>query len=261
MSFKVTVLGCGASAGVPIIGNIWGNCDPKNPKNRRRRSSIFIEYDDTKLLVDTSPDMREQLIDTGISTFDAIFYTHEHADHTHGIDDLRLIYYLNNQKSIPVYTDQRCMNELHQRFPYLFGIGNNAATPEDFNAFLEPHIISTDPFTIKDIPMIPFIQDHGTITSLGFRIEDFAYSTDAVNLDETAFEKLKGIKVWVVDCLRMTPSKVHAHLDKTLEWIDRVNPEQAYFTQMSADLDYDKLCQILPSHIRPAYDGLTLNIR
>lgn len=261
MSFKVTILGCGASAGVPTIGNIWGNCDPKNQKNRRRRSSIFIEYEDTQLLVDTSPDMREQLIDANISKFHAIFYTHEHADHTHGIDDLRLIYYLNNQKSIPVYTDERCMNELQERFPYLFGIGDNRATPEDFNAFLEPHIISLEPFLIKDIPIIPFIQDHGTITTLGLRIEDFAYSTDVVNLDELAFEKLKGVKIWVVDCLRMTPSKVHAHLDKTLEWIERVNPQQAYFTQMSKDLDYDTLCKMLPPHIRPAYDGLTLQIR
>lgn len=261
MGFTVKILGCGASAGVPLIGNRWGNCDPLNPKNRRRRSSIFIEYDNTTLLVDTSPDMREQLIDANISKFDAIFYTHEHADHTHGIDDLRPIYYFNDQKSIPVYSDERCISELQQRFPYLFGIGNNLATPEDFNAFLEPHIIGTDPFEIMDIPIIPFLQDHGTITTLGFRIEDFAYSTDAVNLDETAFEKLSGVKTWVVDCLRTTPSNVHAHLDKTLEWIERVQPEQAFFTQMSADLDYDTLCKTLPLHIRPAYDGQIIKIR
>lgn len=261
MNFKVTILGCGASAGVPIIGNIWGNCDPNNPKNRRTRSSIFIEYDDTKLLVDTSPDMRQQLLDNNISNFDAIFYTHEHADHTHGIDDLRLIYYLNDQKSIPVYTDARCMNELQQRFPYLFGIGQNAATPKDFNAFLEPHLIDLSPLTIGDIVLKPFLQDHGTITTLGFRIDDFAYSTDAINLDEAAFQALEGIDVWVVDCLRMTPSNVHAHLDKTLEWIERVKPKQAYFTQMSKDLDYDTLCKQLPDHIRPAYDGLVITIR
>jgi phosphoribosyl 1,2-cyclic phosphate phosphodiesterase len=261
LGFNITILGCGASAGVPVIGNGWGNCDPANPKNRRRRSSIFIEYDATRLLVDTSPDLREQLIDAKIDQFDAIFYTHEHADHTHGIDDLRVIYYLNNQQSIPVYSDERCLNELQQRFPYLFGIGQNPATPEDFNAFLEPHIISTEPFSIGDIPMVPFLQDHGTITSLGFRIDDFAYSTDAVHLDETAFKMLEGTRLWVVDCLRMTPSKVHAHLDRTLEWIERVQPEQAYLTQMSKDLDYDTLCKLLPSHIRPAYDGLVIKIR
>jgi phosphoribosyl 1,2-cyclic phosphate phosphodiesterase len=261
MSFKVTILGCGASAGVPIIGNDWGKCDPNNPKNKRTRSSIFIEYDTTKLLVDTSPDMRQQLIDNNIATLDAVFYTHEHADHTHGMDDLRVIYYHNDQASIPVYTDKRCMDELQQRFPYLFGIGQNAATPKDFNAFLEPHVIDLSPLTIGDISLKPFLQDHGTITTLGFRIDDFAYSTDAVNLDEAAFDVLKGIKVWVVDCLRMTPSNVHAHLDRTLEWIDRVKPQQAYFTQMSKDLDYDTLCNILPGHIRPAYDGLVLNIR
>jgi len=260
MSFKVTILGCGASAGVPTIGNNWGNCDPQNPKNRRRRSSIFIEYNNTKLLVDTSPDMREQLIDADISNFDAIFYTHEHADHTHGIDDLRLIYYLNDQKPIPVYTDKRCMDELHQRFPYLFGIGNNPATPEDFTAFLTPHLIDMHPFTIDEIPIEPFLQDHGTITSLGFRIQDFAYSTDVVNLDETALKTLQGIKVWVVDCLRMTPSKVHAHLEKTLQWINHIQPQYAYLTQMSKDLDYETLCNILPSNIRPAYDGLIIQI-
>lgn len=261
MSFNVTILGCGASSGVPIIGNNWGNCNSNNPKNRRTRSSIFIEYDATKLLVDTSPDMRQQLIDNNIDSIDAVFYTHEHADHTHGIDDLRVIYYHNGQTSIPVYADNRCMKEIQQRFPYLFGIGENAATPKDFNAFLEPHVIDLSPLTIKDISLRPFLQDHGTITTLGFRIDDFAYSTDAVNLDETAFEILDGVKVWVVDCLRLTPSNVHAHLDRTLEWIDRVKPEQAYFTQMSKDLDYDTLCKELPKHIRPAYDGLVLNIR
>lgn len=260
MSFKVTVLGCGASAGVPVIGNVWGNCDPQNPKNRRTRSSIFIEYESTKLLVDTSPDMRHQLLQNNITSFDAIFYTHEHADHTHGIDDLRVIYYLNGNKSIPVYSDQRCLDELKQRFPYLFGVGENAATPEDFQVFLEAHYIDSAPFKIQDILITPFLQDHGTITTLGFRIDDFAYSTDAVGLDNAAFEALKGVKVWIVDCLRMTPSKVHAHLDKTLEWIDRVKPEKAYFTQMSKDLDYDALCDRLPFHIRPAYDGLIIEM-
>lgn len=260
MSFKVTILGCGASAGVPIIGNIWGNCDPTNPKNRRTRSSIFIEYASTKLLVDTSPDMRHQLLRNNISNFDAIFYTHEHADHTHGIDDLRVIYYLNGNQSIPVYSDKRCLDELKQRFPYLFGVGENAATPEDFQVFLDAHYIDIVPLTIKDIPITPFLQDHGTITTLGLRIGDFAYSTDAVDLDEAAFEALRGVKVWVVDCLRLTPSKVHAHLDKTLQWIDRIKPEKAYFTQMSKDLDYDSLCERLPAHIRPAYDGLVLEI-
>lgn len=260
MSFSVTILGCGASAGVPTIGNQWGNCDPHNPKNKRTRSSIFIEYNGTNLLVDTSPDMREQLIREHISTIDAIFYTHEHADHTHGIDDLRLLYYLNHQKSIPVYSDYRCLSELKTRFPYLFGIGENPATPEDFKPFLTATEIDITPIQIGNIPIIPFIQDHGTITTLGFRIADFAYSTDAVELDDAAFKALEGVKVWVVDCLRHTPSKVHAHLDKTLQWIERVNPEQAYFTQMSKDLDYDTLCQTLPSHIRPAYDGLKLHI-
>lgn len=260
MTFNVTILGCGASSGVPTIGNQWGNCNPKNPKNKRTRSSIFIEYNDTKLLVDTAPDMREQLIREEIHAIDAVFYTHEHADHTHGIDDLRLLYYHNNQQSIPVYSDSRCLNELTTRFPYLFGVGNNPATPEDFKPFLIANEITPTPFTLKGIPIHPFIQDHGTITTLGFRIGDFAYSTDAVDLNEEAFNILKGVKVWVVDCLRHTPSKVHAHLDKTLEWINRVNPEYAYFTQMSKDLDYDTLCEQLPSHIRPAYDGLKLTI-
>ncbi|MDP3936245.1 MAG: MBL fold metallo-hydrolase, partial [Alphaproteobacteria bacterium] len=163
--------------------------------------------------------------------------------------------------SIPVYTDERCMTELQQRFPYLFGIGHNAATPKDFNAFLEPHIIDLSPLTIGDIELKPFLQDHGTITTLGFRIDDFAYSTDAVNLDEAAFKALEGVNVWVVDCLRMTPSNVHAHLDKTLGWIDRVQPKQAYLTQMSKDLDYETLCKMLPDHIRPAYDGMVITLR
>ncbi len=258
MTFNVTILGCGASAGVPTIGNNWGNCDPNNPKNRRTRTSILIEYNNTTLLVDSSPDLREQLIREKKHTIDAVFYTHEHADHSHGIDDLRLVYYLNNQKPLPIYGESRCLTELQQRFPYLFGLGKNAATPQDFKPFLTPRIISTTPLNIGNIPIIPFLQDHGTITTLGLRIDNFAYSTDVVELDNTAFEKLQGIDTWVVDCLRTTPSNVHAHLDKTLSWVNRLNPTRVYLTQMSKDLDYHQLCQLLPSHIRPCYDGLTL---
>lgn len=254
--FKVTILGCGASSGVPAIGNKWGECDPSNSKNRRSRASIFIESPQTKLLVDTSPDLREQFLRENIGDIDAVFFTHEHSDHTHGIDDLRTISFLND-KTINAYSDERCMNDLKQRFSYLFGEGYNPATPKDFRLILNSSTINIEPFKIGDIPIRPFLQDHGSITSLGLRINDFAYSTDVVNLDEKAFEILFGVKIWVVDCLRRTESKVHVHLDKVLKWIDILKPEQVYLTHLSLEMDYETLCNELPDFIRPAYDGLS----
>lgn len=259
---KVTILGCGASSGVPTIGNNWGNCDPNNQKNARTRTSIFIEDAGTSILIDSSPDVRVQLIREKISNFDAILYTHEHADHTHGIDDLRLVSYLNGLKPIPTYGEKRCIDNIKKSFPYMF-IGQNttAATPANFVPFLEEQLIDpSTPFSIKNLNIIPFPQNHGVIDTIGFRIKNFAYSTDALTLNENAFQILEGIDVWVVDCLKYEKSHSHSHYEQTLSWIERVKPKKAYFIQMNKDLDYDTLCRDLPPHIRPAYDGLKIEV-
>lgn len=248
---KVTVLGCGSSGGVPLIGNIWGVCDPLNPKNSRTRASILVEQGDTVVLVDTSPDMRQQLLACRATRLDAVLYTHAHADHCHGVDDLRSVNWLT-QKPIDIYADKITLGELGARFPYIFQKtgGNNFYRPS-----VTPHEIE-GPFTVGALSVRPFKQRHEYSHSLGFRFGDFAYSTDANELDENAFEALAGIRTWIVDCVRMEPHPTHAHLKQTLAWIDRVKPQRAFLTHMSHEVDYDRLVKALPKGVMPAYDGL-----
>lgn len=250
---KVTVLGCGSSGGVPLIGNIWGACDPANPKNRRTRASILVEQGGTTVLVDTSTDMREQLLACDLKHLDAVLYTHAHADHCHGVDDLRSVNWLT-QKPIDIYADSRTLKDLCDRFPYIFSHAGNGN-------FFKPAVLAheiTGPFNVGHVFAKPFGQTHSFSHSLGFRFGDFAYSTDANALDDKAFEALRGIKTWIVDCVRMEPHPTHAHLQQTLEWIDRVKPERAYLTHMSHEMDYDALVKILPAGVLPAHDGLIL---
>ena len=210
---KVTILGCGTSGGVPRIGGVWGNCDPDNPKNRRRRVSILVEEGRTRLLVDTSPDLREQLLGADVRNLDGVLYTHDHADHTHGIDDLRGLFHTMGRK-IDVYGDARTLDVLTRRFDYIF------TSKEGYPAFCETHEI-TGAFRIGDIEVEPFEQIHGPITSLGFRFGPVAYSTDLNDLSEESFAVLEGVEVWIVDALRYDPHPTHPHLDLTLEWIKR----------------------------------------
>ncbi len=250
---KVTVLGCGSSGGVPLIGNIWGACDPSNPKNRRTRTSILVEEGGTVVLVDTSPDMRQQLLACDLKRLDAVLYTHAHADHCHGLDDLRSVNWLM-QKPIDLYADPQTLKELGGRFPYIFHSPGNG---NFFKPSILPHEI-TEPFNIGPLCIKPFAQRHDFSHSLGFRFGDFAYSTDTNGLDENAFEVLRGVKTWIVDCVRVEPHPTHAHLKQTLEWIDRVKPQRAYLTHMSHEVDYEALLKILPEGVRPAHDGLVL---
>lgn len=253
---KVTVLGCGGSGGVPLATGFWGECDPKNPKNRRRRASIAVETETTTLLVDSSPDLREQCLSAGIQRVDAVLYTHDHADHTHGIDDLKMFERFQ-KKPIPAYGNAETLASLQKRFRFAFPITPNP--PEIYHHFLEAHLID-GPFRLGDIPVIPFVQDHGYSTSMGYRFDKVAYTTDAVSLDEAAFKALEGIEVWIVDCVTMDPRPTHSHLGQTLEWIQRVKPRQAYLTHMSSLLDYDTLMGILPEGVEPAYDGLAIAV-
>lgn len=251
---KVTVLGCGTSGGVPLIGNDWGACDPTDPRNRRTRVSILVEEGDTTLLVDTSPDMRQQLLDCNLKSLSAVLYTHAHADHAHGIDDLRSVNWLI-QKPIDVYADDKTLKELQERFAYVF---HGSSVPGAFyKPGVTPHVINGS-FQIGNIQITPFAQDHGYVTSLGYRFNDFAYSTDAHLLDGAAFNTLNGIKTWIVDCVREKPHPTHSHLEQTLSWIERIKPEKAYLTHMNNSMDYTKIAAKLPAGVWPAHDGLVI---
>lgn len=249
---KLTILGCGTSGGVPKMPEYWGACDPANPKNHRLRASVLVENEDTKILIDTSPDLRAQMLAAGVDKLDAVFYTHDHADHTHGIDDLRGFYHLKREK-VPVYGDPQTIDLLKQRFGYVF------KSVDGYPAICTPHVLAGAK-KVGGITMQPFEQGHGAGISLGYRFGDFAYSTDLNRLPETAFDALKGVKVWVVDALRYQPHPTHSHLAQTLEWIDKIKPERAIITHMTWDMDYETLVRELPAGVVPAYDGMVIEV-
>lgn len=253
---RVTILGCGSSAGVPVIGVGWGRCNPENPKNIRLRASIAVQEGETTLIVDTTPDFRTQCLTANIQHIDGVLYTHAHADHTHGIDDLRPVAY-HQEAPIPIYADQATLDFLYERFGYAFP--QKEEVLDIYRAFLHPHLIQ-GPFQVGRIPVDSFLQDHGHSLSLGYRFGKIAYSTDVVELDEAAFKTLEGVEVWVVDCIDDSVRPTHAHLEKTLKWIERVRPKRAYLTHMALTLDYDALCAQLPPGVEPAYDGLVIEV-
>lgn len=249
---KAVILGCGTSSGVPRVGNHWGACDPENPKNRRRRSSILVEHAGTRILIDTSPDLREQLLDAEIDRVDAVFYTHDHADHTHGIDDLRHLAYAADGR-IPVYADAATLAVLMKRFDYVF------ISQSGYPAICDAHEI-TGPTTVRGLEVTPFGQRHGGVDTLGFRIGGLAYSTDLNGLPEASFAALADLDVWIVDALRYKPHPTHTHLEQTLSWIERVKPRRAILTHMTWDMDYETLKHELPDRVEPAYDGMVISV-
>lgn len=249
---RITILGCGSSTGVPRLGPDWGACDPGNPKNDRTRCSILVERGATKVLVDTAPDLRRQLLHAKVTRLDAVVWTHDHADQCHGIDDLRMIY-LYNHGPLAGYADDRTFAALTQRFGYCFE--SPAGSP--YPPIITPHRINGR-FQIGEIDVLPIEQDHGTITSLGFRFGDMAYSNDVVMLSDAAFEQLAGVKVWIVDAMRYKPHPTHAHVGRALEWVRRLRPERTIFTNLHIDLDYETLRRELPPGVEPAYDGMVL---
>ena len=264
---RYTILGCGSSGGVPRLGGEgmgadWGACDPTNPKNRRRRCSMLVERvcetGTTRVLIDTTPDMHAQLLDVGVGVLDGVVYTHAHADHVHGIDDLRQVVF-NIRRRLPVWADGPTQDSLISRFAYAFVQPEGSPYPP----ILDLHSIA-GPVSVTgaggDITLIPFLCDHGSMDALGFRIGGLAYLPDAVGIPETHWPLLDGLEVWVVDALRRKPHPTHAHLDMTLGWIDRAKPRQAVLTNMHNDLDYATLVAELPAHIRPAYDGMVIEL-
>lgn len=262
---KFTILGTGSSGGVPRLGDHWGACDPNEPKNRRRRCSLLVERSTSKVLVDTSPDMRQQLLDANCGSLDAVLYTHDHADQVNGIDDLRMICY-NMRKRVPTYMDEPTSKTLMQRFGYCFAQEEGTYYPAILDEIRMP--APGDEFVISgdggDISVTPFLQHHGNIDSLGFRFgppgASVAYSADVVGLPDESFDILKGVKCWIVDALRYEKHISHSHVAQTLEWIERVGPELAILTNLHVDLDYQTLKSELPDGVIPAYDGLTIQL-
>jgi len=260
MRLTFTILGCGSSGGVPRPGTGWGACDPANPKNRRRRCSLLVERRGpggvTRVLVDTGPDLREQLLDADVPWLDAVLYTHEHADHTHGIDDLRGLY-LRARRRIAVYADDATSRMLMTRFSYCF-----VQPPgSDYPPILTMHGITPGvPLTIDGkggaIAALPFIQDHGDIKSLGFRFGGVAYSSDLHDLQAESIAAVSGLDLWIVDALRYIMHPAHFSVADALSWIERVGPKRAILTNMHADLDYEALRVSLPPGVEPAYDGM-----
>jgi phosphoribosyl 1,2-cyclic phosphate phosphodiesterase len=255
---KVTMLGCGPSWGVPRIGGDWGACDPANPKNHRRRVSILVEEHGKTILVDTSPDLRAQLIDAGVQRIDAVLFTHAHADHLHGIDDLRGVNRMM-KAALPTYATPETLAEIERRFGYVFAPLKPGLEGNYYKPVLERHPV-VGPFAAAGLAVTPFVQDHGFSTTLGFRFDRFAYSTDVIALDDRAFQALAGIDTWVVDCIRRTPHVTHSHVARTLEWIERVRPRRAVLTHMDETLDYETLRRALPAGVEPGYDGLVLEL-
>ncbi len=250
---KVRILGCGTSGGVPRIGNRWGACDPANPKNRRSRVSILVEEADHRILIDTSPDLRQQLLDADVQDIDAVFWTHDHADHTHGLDDLRGLMHLRDGRSMPCYSDAGTLASLRKRFGYVFH-GSHDYRPSAEARELE------GPVQVGPMTVVPFVQDHGPVTSLGFRIGRMAYSTDVIGFPPESEPLLDGLDLWIVDCLRPEPHPTHAHLDMTLGWIERYKPGSAVLTHMDISMDYETLKQQLPAGVEPAYDGMEITL-
>ncbi len=264
MSLSYTILGCGSSMGVPRVALGWGDCDPNNPKNRRRRCSLLVERAQgqgkvTRVLVDCSPDLREQLLDAEVNWVDGVLLTHEHADHTHGIDDLRPLF-IARRRRVPVYMDEPTSRALHARFGYCFMTPPGSQYPP---IAAEHRLVPGTPVTIEgqggSIEALPVLQEHGDIPSLGFRIGDVAYSADIKALPQASIAALAGLEVWIVDALRKAPHPSHLNLEEALAWIERIKPKRAILTNLHSDMDYASLRKILPPHVEPAYDGMSFS--
>ncbi len=263
--YKLTILGCGTSGGVPRIGGHWGACNPRDPRNSRRRCSLLVQRFGpdgvTSVLVDTSPDLRAQLLDAGVGELDGVLYTHEHADHTHGIDELRVVA-ANCGERIKTYMDARTADILMSRFDYCFIQPPGSL----YRPILEPHVIAPgQPVTIEGaggpVKAVPFNVVHGRIIALGYRFGTAAYTSDLNGIPDDTIPFLSDLDLWIVDGFRHTPRhSTHFTLEDALHWIWRLKPKHAVITNMHVDLDYDELAAFLPDGVEPAFDGMQLDV-
>lgn len=259
---RFTILGCGSSGGVPRLGGNWGDCDPNEPKNDRQRCSMLVERitDDgtTTVLIDTSPDLRRQLLNAGVGRLDAVVYTHDHADHVHGIDDLRMIVF-NMRQRLQVWADAATQETLMSRFGYTFREVPGTGYPPIFEMN-----DMTGPVTVDGpggaITLAPFPVEHGPIMANGIKVAGLAYVPDVSEMTQAAWDACAGLDVFVIDALRRAPHPTHAHLEKSLEWIARVAPRRAVLTNMHNDLDYATVCAETPEHVTAAFDGMQITL-
>ena len=258
---RFTILGCGSSGGVPRLGGNWGDCDPKNPKNNRKRCSLLVQRINingkTQVLIDTSPDMRNQLLDAGVGSLDGVIYTHSHADHVHGLDDLRMIYF-NMRNRINVWADKSTQNDLIERFKYAFVQPAESPYPPILN------LNTLEGVTVVkgeggSITFNPFQVKHGNMTALGFRIGPLVYLPDVSEMSKKAWDEVSKAKCWILDALRRSPHPSHSHLENSLKWIKKSGIEKAVLTNMHVDLDYETLMNETPKNVEPAFDGMVLD--
>ena len=265
MSLTVTILGCGSSAGVPRVGQGWGACDPHNPKNRRRRCALFVEQANaegakTQVLIDMGPDLRAQLLDLGVERLDAILLTHSHADHTHGIDEIRPLVIMHKQR-IDLHMDADTSAVVRRHFGYIFETPAGSYYPPLLNDIrLTPGESLTIGGPGGDITFLPFRLHHGEIDALGFRIGDFAYCPDLNAIPAESEVYLHGLKIWLVDALRYKPHPSHFSVAEALDWIEKLKPQRAILTNLHTDLDFEQLQAKLPPHVEPAFDGMRFEL-
>ncbi len=259
-TIRFTILGCGSSGGVPRLGGHWGACDPNEPKNNRSRCSLLIERvsdaGTTRVLIDTSPDMRAQLLRANVGNLDGVVYTHAHADHVHGLDDLRMIVF-NQRQRLPVWADSATQKALLARFGYAFVRPEGSPYPPilDMNLIDGPVSIAGAGGTIN---ISPFGVAHGSIDALGFRIGGLAYLPDVSKMHDDSWDAVAGLDCWILDALRYKPHPTHTHFEQSLEWIARAAPKHAVLTNMHIDLDYQIVCDETPHHVTAAYDGMVI---
>lgn len=261
MSNYIKILGCGNSMGVPAAGNIWGQCDPKEPKNIRKRASILIKKDNKNIVIDTGADFRAQTLEYNINHIDAVIYSHYHGDHCHGIDDLRP-FFRESKKAIPIYSDLDTIENLSERFPYCF----KESLDGFYKAIVEPNIWTNKHFgyeqNIQGISITPFIQDHLSCKSIGVRVGDVAYSTDFASLDEFSLNCLKGINTWIADGAGYWDDEIFVHctIKQLIKYNEIIGAKRVIVTDLSTRMDYKKLTNELPEGFEPAYDGLIINL-
>jgi len=263
MTLRFTILGCGSSGGVPRAGQGWGACDPQEPKNRRLRCSLLVErigpHGVTSILIDTGPDLRQQLLSADVRRLDAILLTHAHADHIHGIDDVRPLV-IEARKRIDIHMDEATAAHVLSRFGYIFETPPGSQYPALLNRKTLRHGVATRiDGPGGPVDCVPFELDHGDMQALGFRFGDCAYSPDVVGIPDQSRGWLEGLDLWIVDALRYTPHPSHFHLAQTLEWIARLKPARAVLTNLHTDLDYQRLAAELPGGTMPAYDGMRID--